>query len=64
MKLEYNSDDYVRLYVGSEVFSEKMDTDKDDNYFKVGNYVQSSEGARYDGSYCLVAIKDLVITHN
>ena len=65
MILEYNSDDYVTLYVdGNEVFSEKMDTDQDDNYFKVGNYVQSSQGATYDGSYCLVAIKNLTVTHN
>lgn len=65
MKLAYNSDDYVTLYIdGSNVFSQKMDTDKDDNYFKVGNYVQQSSGASYDGSYAIVAIKDLTIVHN
>ena len=64
-KLEYNSDDYVTLYCGgSQIFSEKMDVDMDDNYFKVGNYVQSSKNASYDGSYCLVAIKDLSVVHN
>lgn len=65
MKLQYNSDDYVKLYVnGSIVFSQKMDTDKDENYFKVGNYVQSSKNTDYDGSYCLVAVKNLSIVHN
>ena len=64
-KIEYNSDDYVTVYCdGVEIFSDKMDVDKDENYFKVGNYVQSSKGASYDGSYCLVAIKDLSIVHN
>lgn len=63
-KIEYNSDDYVTVYCdGDKIFSEKMDVDKDENYFKVGNYVQSSKGASYDGSYCLVAIKDLTIVH-
>ncbi|WP_025742425.1 RICIN domain-containing protein [Aquimarina pacifica] len=64
MKITYNSDDYVRLYVnGSQVFSQKMDTDKDDNYFKVGNYIQESKGASYDGSNAIVRIKNLKITH-
>ena len=64
MKLAYNSDDYVTLYIdGSKVFSQKIDTDEDDNYFKVGNYVQSSKDTDYDGSYCLVKIKDLTVTH-
>lgn len=65
MKITYNSDDYVRLYInGSQVFSQKMDTDQDDNYFKVGNYIQQSSGASYDGSNAIVRIKDLSITHN
>jgi hypothetical protein len=63
-KLEYNEDDYVTLYCdGEEVFSEKMDCDEDDNYFKVGNYVQQSKNADYDGSSCIVAVKDVTITH-
>ncbi len=65
MKITYNSDDYVRVYVnGSQIFSQKMDTDKDDNYFKVGNYIQESKGASFDGSNAIVRIKDLKITHN
>ncbi|MDC7218708.1 MAG: polysaccharide lyase family 7 protein [Spirochaetales bacterium] len=63
-KIEYNSDDYVTLYCdGDEIFSQKMDTDEDDNYFKVGNYIQQSKDADYDGSYAIVAVKDLTITH-
>ena len=64
-RIEYNSDDYVRLYInGSQVFSQLMDTDEDENYFKVGNYIQESKGASYDGSTAIVAIKDLVISHS
>ncbi|MDC7218707.1 MAG: polysaccharide lyase family 7 protein [Spirochaetales bacterium] len=63
-KITYNSDDYVRLYCdGEQIFSQKMDTDEDDNYFKVGNYVQQSKGASYDGSSAIVAVKDLTVTH-
>ncbi|MDC7222781.1 MAG: polysaccharide lyase family 7 protein [Spirochaetales bacterium] len=62
--IEYNSDDYVTLYCnGDVIFTQKMDTDEDDNYFKVGNYVQQSKGADYDGSSAIVAVKDLTITH-
>jgi len=64
MKITYNSDDYVRLYInGSQVFSQQMDRDDDDNYFKVGNYLQQSSGASFDGSSAIVRIKDLSVTH-
>jgi hypothetical protein len=63
-KIEYNEDDYVTLYCdGEEVFTQEMDCDEDDNYFKVGNYVQQSKNADYDGSSCIVAVKDVTITH-
>ena len=35
----------------------------DENYFKVGNYLQSVQNDDYDGTYALVAVKDLSITH-
>ena len=33
------------------------------NYFKVGNYLQSVKDASFDGSYGVVRIKDLSVTH-
>lgn len=54
----------VYLYNGSTlVFSQKMNTSTDGNYFKVGNYLQSVKGMSYDGSFGLVAIKDLSVKH-
>jgi hypothetical protein len=35
----------------------------DENYFKVGNYMQSVQEDDYDGTYSLVAVKDLSVTH-
>lgn len=55
----------VYLYNGSTlVFSQKMNTTCDGNYFKVGNYLQSVKGMSYDGSLGLVAVKNLSVTHN
>lgn len=55
----------VYLYNGSAlVFSQAMNTSTEGNYFKVGNYLQSVKGQSYDGSFGLVAIKNLSVTHN
>ncbi|NRT14923.1 hypothetical protein HNP99_001267 [Flavobacterium sp. 28A] len=55
----------VYLYNGSSlVFSQKMNTSTEANYFKTGNYLQSVKGTSYDGSYGLVAIKNLSVSHN
>ena len=55
----------VYLYNGSTlIFSQQMNTSTEGNYFKVGNYLQSVQGASYTGSYGLVKIKDLTISHN
>lgn len=54
----------VYLYNGSTlVFSQKMNTSCDSNYFKVGDYLQSVQSQSYDGSYGLVGIKNLSVTH-
>ncbi|MBU3028281.1 polysaccharide lyase family 7 protein [Zobellia galactanivorans] len=64
-KLVY-SGGYVELFMnGSSVFRKKMEVDDlSENYFKVGNYLQSVKGASYTGSYGLVRIKNLSVTHN
>lgn len=63
-KLTY-SGSTVKFYVnGSEKFSQSMSgEDTSNNYFKVGNYMQSVQGASYDGSYALVRVKSLSISH-
>ncbi len=62
-KLVYNGG-VVQVYVnGTRVFSQRMDTSTGGNYFKVGNYLQSVGGASFTGSYGLVAIRNLSITH-
>ena len=54
----------VYLYNGSNlVFSYKMHTSTEGNYFKVGNYLQSVGGAKYHGSFGLVGIKNLSVSH-
>lgn len=54
----------VYLYNGSSlVFSQQMNTSADSNYFKVGNYLQSVQGASYTGSYGLLKIKNLSVRH-
>jgi hypothetical protein len=54
----------VYLYNGSTlVFSQKMNTSTEGNYFKVGNYLQSVQDQSYDGSYGLVGIKNLSVSH-
>lgn len=54
----------VYLYDGSKlVFSQKMNTSTEGNYFKVGNYLQSVKGLSYDGSFGLVAIRNLSVKH-
>lgn len=55
----------VYLYNGSTlIFSQKMNTSCEGNYFKTGNYLQSVKGMSYDGSYGLVGLKELSVTHN
>ncbi len=41
-----------------------MNTSCEGNYFKTGNYLQSVKGMSYDGSYGLVGLKELSVTHN
>ncbi|UXX80942.1 polysaccharide lyase family 7 protein [Reichenbachiella carrageenanivorans] len=62
-KIQY-SGGVVRLYKnGSQVFSQSMDTSTDGNYFKVGNYLQSVQGASFTGSHGIVRIKNLSVSH-
>ncbi len=63
-KLQYSGGTVKLFQNGSQVFTEDMDTGTEENYFKVGNYLQSVQGASYNGSYGLVAIKNLSVTHN
>ena len=54
----------VYLYKGTSlVFSQKMNTSCEGNYFKVGNYLQSVKGMSYDGSLGIVAVKKLSVSH-
>lgn len=63
-KIDY-SGGVVRVYAnGSEIFEQEMDrTDLDGNYWKIGNYLQSVQGASFTGSYGLVGIKNLTIAN-
>ena len=64
-RIEYNSGT-VKVFdnrYSSAIFSQKMDTSTEGNYFKVGNYLQSVKNASFTGSNGVVAIKNLVITH-
>ncbi len=68
-KLVY-SNKTVKLYNGTTLIftSDPIDTLEDStwlegNYFKAGNYLQSVPLATYDGSFGLVGIKSLSITH-
>ena len=48
---------------GSQVFDSQMNTSADKSYFKVGNYLQSVKDSSFDGSYGLVGVKNLSVTH-
>ncbi|PTX61623.1 F5/8 type C domain-containing protein [Kordia periserrulae] len=62
-KISYNNG-VVKVFDGSnEIFSQAIGTNTSGNYFKVGNYLQSVQGASYTGSHGVVRIKDLSITH-
>jgi len=55
---------YISVHVdGSQVFGRQLDTSGDKSYFKVGNYLQSVKNAPFDGSYGLVGIKNLSVSH-
>jgi len=62
-KISYNNG-VVKVFDGSnEIFSQAIGTNTSGNYFKVGNYLQSVQGASYTGSHGVVRIKNLSITH-
>ncbi len=62
-KITYNNG-IVKLFEGNnELFSQAIGTNTSGNYFKVGNYLQSVQGASYTGSNGIVRIKNLSITH-
>jgi len=62
-KISYNNG-VVKLFQGSnEIFSQAIGTNTSGNYFKVGNYLQSVQGASFTGSNGVVRIKNLSITH-
>ncbi|MEQ9305935.1 MAG: polysaccharide lyase family 7 protein, partial [Marinoscillum sp.] len=63
-KLQYSGGTVKLFKNGSQIFSQAMDTSTEGNYFKVGNYLQSVQGASYTGSYGLVAVKNLSVSHN
>lgn len=63
-KITYTNGTIYLYEGGSLIFSETMNTNTGGNYFKAGNYLQSVQNATYTGSYGLVAIKNLTITHN
>lgn len=41
-----------------------MDTSGDGSYFKIGSYLQSVQEGSFDGSFGLVGIKDLSVSHD
>jgi hypothetical protein len=61
--ISYNNGTVKLFKESEEIFSEDIGTDTSGNYFKVGNYLQSVQGAAYTGSHGIVGIKDLSITH-
>jgi len=62
-KISYNNG-VVKVFDGSnEIFSQAIGTNTSGNYFKVGNYLQSVQGASFTGSNGVVRIKNLSITH-
>lgn len=62
-KIQY-SGGTVRVYEGgSQIFSQSVGTSANGNYFKLGNYLQSVQGASFTGSYGLVGIKNLTVSH-
>ncbi len=62
-KISYNNG-VVKVFQGStEIFTQAIGTNTSGNYFKVGNYLQSVQGASYTGSNGVVRIKNLSITH-
>jgi len=62
-KISYNNG-VVKVFDGSnEIFSQNIGTNASGNYFKVGNYLQSVQGASFTGSNGVVRIKNLSITH-
>ncbi len=62
-KISYNNG-VVKLFDGNnEIFSQAIGTNTSGNYFKVGNYLQSVQGASFTGSNGIVRIKNLSITH-
>ncbi|WP_046757231.1 polysaccharide lyase family 7 protein [Kordia jejudonensis] len=62
-KIQYNNGVVKVFDGGSEIFSQAIGTNTSGNYFKVGNYLQSVQGASYTGSHGIVRIKNLSITH-
>ena len=61
--ITYNNGTVKLFKESEEIFSEDIGTNTTGNYFKVGNYLQSVQGASYTGSHGIVGIKDLSITH-
>ena len=59
------SNDRVSLNIdGEEIFGRTMNTAGNGSYFKIGSYIQSVQEGSFDGSFGLVGIKNLSITHN
>ena len=62
-RLTYNNGIVELFSDGERIFSQAMDTSTEGNYFKVGNYLQSVQGASFTGSFGLVAVRSVTITH-
>ncbi|MEO9570140.1 MAG: polysaccharide lyase family 7 protein [Polaribacter sp.] len=58
------SNDRVSVKInGSEVFGRTLNTAGNGSYFKIGNYLQSVQEGSFNGSYGLVGIKNLTVSH-
>ena len=62
-RITYNNGVIELFSDGDRVFRQAMDTSTEGNYFKVGNYLQSVQGANFTGSYGEVAVRSVSITH-
>ncbi|KGL63643.1 polysaccharide lyase family 7 protein [Polaribacter sp. Hel1_85] len=58
------SNDRVSVKInGSEVFGRTLNTAGNGSYFKAGNYLQSVQEGSFNGSYGLVGMKNLTVSH-
>jgi len=63
MQLRFINDTISVVVNGDTIFSRTMDTAGNGSYFKAGNYLQSVQNAPYTGSFGLVGLRNLSVSH-